>query len=125
MELIGVENYHKNPSKNYSDLSTATNNLNPNSFKILLSHNPLHWDYEVSSKTDIELTLSGHTHAGQMGVELFNKVISPVVVVYPKYNGIYRNEDQILYINRGIGYIGLPITFGLNPQISVIQLDKK
>lgn len=124
IELIGVENFSKKGQKNYSNLTKAMINNQIASFKILLSHNPEHWDCEIVPKTDIDLTLSGHTHAAQMGWKLFGKVYSPAVLKYPQYNGLYEKDNQKIYVSRGVGYIGLPMIMGLHPEITVIKLKK-
>jgi len=123
--LVGVENYSKKQHLSYSDLNKATQNIDNKSFKILLSHNPEHWEREILPQTNIDLTLSGHTHAAQMGVQLNGKVYSPAVFLYKQYNGLYEKENQKIYVSRGIGYIGLPLLIGLNPEITVIKLKRK
>jgi predicted MPP superfamily phosphohydrolase len=120
--LIGVENYRKKDYNNYSNLKKALKDIDNKSFKILLSHNPEHWEKEILPQTNIDLTLSGHTHAAQMGVQLNGKVYSPAVFLYKQYNGLYEKENQKIYVSRGIGYIGLPLLIGLNPEITVIKL---
>jgi predicted MPP superfamily phosphohydrolase len=122
--LIGVENYRKKDYNNYSNLKKALKDIDNKSFKILLSHNPEHWEKEILPQTNIDLTLSGHTHAAQMGVQLNRKVYSPAVFLYKQYNGLYEKENQKIYVSRGIGYIGLPMLIGLNPEITVIKLKK-
>lgn len=123
--LVGVENFSKKNNKNYANLALALKNTENFRFKLLLSHNPEQWEREILSKTDIDLTLAGHTHAAQLGVELNGKVYSPAVLLYKQYNGLYENNKQFIYVSRGVGYIGLPLLLGLSPEISVILLKQK
>lgn len=120
--LIGVENYYKNPVKNYAKLDKALAGIKKTTFQLLLTHTPVHWEKEVLKHKEVKLTLSGHTHAAQMGAEILGKVFSPAVFMYKQFNGLYTIDEQNLYVSRGIGYIGLPILIGLNPEISVITL---
>ena len=123
--LVGVENFSKKEYKNYANLPNALKDVENKMFKVLLSHNPEHWEREVLNKTNIDLTLSGHTHAAQMGVELNGNVYSPAVFLYKQYNGLYEKNNQYIYVSRGIGYIGLPLLVGLSPEISVINFRHK
>ena len=120
--LIGIENWGAPPFKQYGDLKKAMENLDNLSFKILLSHDPSHFDYEVTQKTNIDLTLSGHTHGMQFGFERWGIKISPVQLKYPKWAGLYRVKNQFLYVNRGLGYIGFPGRVGIYPEITEIIL---
>ncbi len=95
----------------------------PKSIKILLSHDPTQFDAEIAGKNDIVLTLSGHTHAGQMGVRLGNKLFSPASLVFKYWSGLYKVKEQYIYVNRGIGYVGLPMFIGVRPEITVIELS--
>ncbi len=124
IELLGVENFSKKEHKSYANLQNALKKSYNNSFKILLSHNPEHWEQEILPQTNIDLTLSGHTHAAQMGMQVNGKVYSPAVFLYKQYSGLYVKENQKIYVSRGIGYIGLPLLIGLNPEITVIKLKK-
>lgn len=123
--LVGVGCFHKNAEKDLADLTRATKGLNPKEFKILLSHNPDHWERGVETDQSIALTLSGHTHAGQIGLNLFGKVYSPIVLIYNNYNGLYTRDKQYLYVSHGIGHIGLPIMLGIQPEINVIILKNE
>jgi uncharacterized protein len=125
IELIGIENWGKGGFAKYGDLNKAMENTDPNSFKILLSHDPSHWDEQVLNKTDINLTLSGHTHGMQYGVEIGGFKWSPVKYRYPRWGGIYQEKKQYLNVNRGFGYIGFPGRVGMPPEISFIKLSKK
>lgn len=124
--LIGVENYHNKAYKNYSNLTLATKGLQANTFNLLLSHNPNHWENEIlKSAVPVQLTLAGHTHAGQMGIKLGENVYSPVWFLYKLYQGKYEQNNKFLHVSRGLGYIGLPLILGLEPEISIIQLQTK
>ncbi len=120
--LIGVENWGLPPFPQYGNLKQAMNGSFDYPFKILLSHDPSHWDAEVIKETDIDLTLSGHTHGMQFGIEVGNLKWSPVKYKYPRWAGLYKEKDQYLYVNRGFGYIGFPGRVGMPPEITVIEL---
>ncbi len=122
--LIGVENWGLPPFPQYGNLKTAMSGSSDLPFKILLSHDPSHWDAEVMGKTNIDITLSGHTHGMQFGVEIGNIKWSPVKYKYPRWAGIYKEKDQYLYVNRGFGYIGFPGRVGMPPEITVLVLYK-
>ena len=124
--LIGVENWGDPPFKMYADLSSSYPNLNDSTFKILLSHNPAHWDAEIIDKTNIALTLSGHTHAMQCAFNIFGKYISPAVFRYSRWSGLYTNQEkQYLYVNSGIGEVAIPARIGVKPEFTVITLHCK
>ncbi len=120
--LIGVENWGKPPFPQHGDLEQAMLGVTPGAFKLLMSHDPSHWDAKVLDKTDIELTFSGHTHGMQFGIERAGIKWSPVQYKYPRWGGLYREEEQFLYVNRGFGYIGFPGRIGMPPEITVIEL---
>ena len=92
--------------------------MDSNGFKILLSHNPTHWDAEVIPRTDINLTLSGHTHAMQFAIGNF----SPCAWFYEEWRGLHEKEGQYLYVNVGLGFVGIPFRLGANPEITVFTL---
>lgn len=122
--IIGVENWGLPPFPQYGNLPTASSKAKDKPFKILLSHDPSHWDAEVLQKTDIDLTLSGHTHGMQFGIEVGNIKWSPVKYKYPRWAGLYQEGRQYLYVNRGFGNIGFPGRVGMPPEITVIELYK-
>jgi predicted MPP superfamily phosphohydrolase len=125
--LLGVENWSaKLRFPKYGDLSRAYGDGAAASFKILLSHDPSHWRAEVCEKyTDIALTLSGHTHGMQFGVELPGMRWSPVQYVYNEWAGLYEQAQQKLYVNTGFGFIGYPGRVGFLPEITLIELFSK
>lgn len=124
IELIGVENWGLKPFPQYGDLNKALLKTNPDSFKILLSHDPTHWDEQVLNHTKIDLTLSGHTHGAQFGIEIPGWRWSPVNIRYKRWGGIYQEGNQYLHVNTGIGFIGFPGRVGMPPEITVIELKK-
>jgi predicted MPP superfamily phosphohydrolase len=92
-------------------------------FKILMSHDPSHWDAEIRPKyPDIDLMLAGHTHGMQFGLEIPGFKWSPVQYVYKQWAGLYEEGRQKLYVNRGYGFIGYPGRVGILPEITVIEL---
>lgn len=122
--LIGIENWsaRKNFSR-HGKLSAAHAGTESYPFKILMSHDPSHWDAEVRPKfADIDLTLSGHTHGMQFGLETPFFKWSPVKWVYKQWAGLYEEANQKLYVNRGYGFIGYPGRVGIMPEITVIEL---
>jgi len=123
-DLIGVENWGEGGFHKKGDLPKALQGVNPESFKLLLSHDPSHWDSQVRD-TDIDLTLSGHTHGMQFGVEIGNFKWSPVKYRYPRWAGLYRESEQYIHVNRGFGYIGFPGRVGLMPEITLIELNSQ
>ncbi|AMR33425.1 phosphohydrolase [Mucilaginibacter sp. PAMC 26640] len=124
--LIGVENWGKGGFHKYGDLDKASANVPAGSFKILMSHDPSHWDaVTLSHKQHIHLTLSGHTHGAQFGIELFGFKWSPIKYVYEQWAGLYEKAGRYLYVNRGFGFLGLKGRVGIWPEITVITLKKK
>lgn len=124
MALLGVENWSaKARFPKYGDLQQAYAGTENIPFKILMSHDPSHWDAEVRPKYgDIDLMLAGHTHGMQFGVELPWLKWSPVQYVYKQWAGLYEEDRQKLYVNRGFGFIGYPGRVGILPEITVIEL---
>lgn len=122
--LVGVGHFHKKEVKSLADLTKATQGLAEHEAKILLCHNPDYWEHKVWEDASVALTLSGHTHAGQLGVDFFGKIYSPVALLYSNYNGLYTHENQHLYVSHGLGYIGLPFMLGIRPEFNVITLKK-
>jgi len=122
--IVGVENWGNPPFKQYGDLNKSLKNVTNIPFKILLSHDPSHWSKEVIEKTDITLTLSGHTHGMQAGINLKNKKWSPIKYKYKHWAGLYENNDQYLYVNRGLGWLGFPGRLGMRPEITLIEFEK-
>ncbi|PZR28116.1 MAG: phosphohydrolase [Citrobacter freundii] len=123
--LIGVENWGKGGFHKYGDLKVATNTVPDNAFKILMSHDPSHWDeVTVDHHQHVHLTLAGHTHGMQFGIELFGFKWSPIKYFYKQWAGLYEQEGKYLYVNRGFGYHGLKGRIGMWPEITVLTLKK-
>ena len=124
--LIGVENWGRGPFKKAGDLKKATKNINKDDFKILMSHDPSHWEDEViSDENKYHLTLSGHTHGMQFGIEIPGWIKwSPIKWRYKYWAGIYKEKGQYINVNRGFGYLGYPGRVGIWPEITVIELKK-
>lgn len=123
--VVGVENWGKS-FKKAGDLVKASNGLSQTDFKILMSHDPSHWEYEVKNNDqNFHLTLSGHTHGLQFGIEIpgFFKW-SPVQYVYKQWAGLYENVGRYIYVNRGFGFHAYPGRVGIWPEITVIELKR-
>lgn len=126
IRLLGSENwgigFHQ-----YGDLDKTMSGVNEDEFKILLSHDPTHWAEHVIGKRNVALTLSGHTHGAQMGIELpqFGIKISPVSLRYKRWGGLYNENNQYLYINRGFGFLAFPGRVGMPPEITLLELRRK
>ena len=122
--LLGIENWSNKarfPKHGRMDLAYPGTEKYP--FKILLSHDPSHWDAEVKTKyTDVDLMLSGHTHGMQFGVEIPGFKWSPVQYMYKQWHGLYEDGKQKLYVNPGFGFIGYPGRVGVLAEITVIEL---
>ena len=125
--LIGVENWGRGGFKKAGDLKKATANVTKDDFKILMSHDPSHWeDVVLHDEYHYHLTLSGHTHGMQFGIEIPGWVKwSPVKWRYKYWAGIYKELGQYINVNRGFGFLGYPGRVGIWPEISVITLKKK
>ena len=123
--IAGVENWGKPPFAQYGDLKKALHNTDTNDFVVLLTHDPSHWRGEILDKTNIDLTLSGHTHAMQFGFELGTWQWSPVQYKYKEWGGLYSENDRYLYVNRGTGFLGFPGRVGIRPEITKIILKRK
>lgn len=119
IDLVGVENISRPPFPDYGDLEKALEGTVAGTFKILLSHDPSHWRRAVLRNTDIALTLSGHTHAGQFSLGRF----SPAKWAYSEWGGKYTEDGAMLYVSTGIGGT-VPFRFGAWPGIDIIQLKR-
>jgi predicted MPP superfamily phosphohydrolase len=126
--IIGVENYSASPRfSKYGNLSQAYEGSENAGLKLLLSHDPTHWDYEVIKQfKDIAITFSGHTHGMQFGIEIPGWIKwSPAKYVYKEWAGLYKSGEQYLYVNRGFGFLGYPGRVGILPEITVMKLERK
>lgn len=120
--IIGVENWGKPPFKQYGNLQKALQKVQEIPFKILLSHDPSHWAEKVIDKNSISLTLSGHTHGMQAGFQFKNFQWSPIKLKYKHWAGLYKHNNQILYVNRGLGWLGFPGRLGMRPEITLFEI---
>jgi uncharacterized protein len=122
--LLGIENWGAKarfPKYGKMDLAHAGTEKYP--FKILLSHDPSHWDAQVKKDyADIDLMLSGHTHGMQFGIEIPGFKWSPIQYIYKQWGGLYEDANQKLYVNRGFGFLGYPGRVGVLPEITVIEM---
>jgi hypothetical protein len=124
--IIGVENWgDRGRFQKYGDIEKATKNMPDVPVKLLLSHDPSHFDSIVSKNhQDIDVTFSGHTHGFQFGVEIGSFKWSPSQYIYPHWAGLYQIGNQQLYVNRGFGFLGYPGRVGILPEITVFTLTK-
>lgn len=123
LNIAGIDN--TGYGQNYGDFGKALGTKNHSYPTVLLVHDPTNWDQSIKSKTDVELMLSGHTHGGQMGLEVFGEIVTPARIKYKQFAGLYQYGDQYLYINRGLGTTGPPIRVGVNPEITLLTLRDK
>ncbi len=125
ISLIGVENISSS-FNSYGNLSNAYRGAENSTFKILMSHDPSHWSKEVIKDfKDIDLTLSGHTHGFQFGIEMFGIKWSPAKYIYKQWAGLYQEGQQFIYVNRGFGFLGYPGRVGILPEITLITLQSE
>jgi hypothetical protein len=124
ISVLGVENWGLPPFRQDGDLLKASSEVEATPFKILLSHDPSHWDVEVVPNSDIALTLAGHTHGMQAGINFMGKQWSPIKYKYKRWAGLYNVGTQYLYVNRGLGWLGFPGRLGMRPEITLIKLKK-
>lgn len=123
--IIGVENWGAGRFSKYGDLERAYQGTEDKPVKLLLSHDPSHWDAQVRPHySDIDVMFAGHTHGFQFGVEIGNFRWSPSQYLYKQWADLYQNKDQYLYVNRGFGFLGYPGRVGIYPEIAIIELKK-
>jgi predicted MPP superfamily phosphohydrolase len=118
--LLGCQNWGRG-FQQYGDLARTMQGSEQYPFRILMSHDPTHWEMQVWG-TGIDLTLSGHTHGAQFGVKIAGTTYSPAQWVYKHWAGHYTQGEQHLYVNRGFGFIGFPGRVGMPPEITVLEL---
>lgn len=122
LALIGVQNWGTRFQK-YGNLAKAVQGTDPADFRLLMSHDPTHWDAEVRA-TGIDLMLAGHTHGAQFGITINGHTYSPAQWVYEEWAGLYEKQGLQLYVNRGFGFIGFPGRVGMPPEITVLTLHR-
>jgi predicted MPP superfamily phosphohydrolase len=124
--ILGIENWGARGFTKYGDLDKAHAGTQDYPVKLLLSHDPSHWEAEVLKEfPDIDAAFAGHTHGMQFGIEIPGFKWSPVQYVYKQWAGLYKSGDQFLYVNRGLGFIGYPGRVGILPEITVFELSNK
>lgn len=124
--IAGVENWGNPPFPQYGDLDKALKDTTDKDFKILLSHDPDHWQGQIiDHPKNIQLTLSGHTHGAQFGIEIPNWRWSPVKYRYKNWLGHYQIKNNHLYVSKGFGFLGFPGRIGMYPEIVVIELQNE
>jgi len=126
LALIGCENWGRGGFKKAGDLKKASDGIHKDDFKILMTHDPSHWnDVVIEDDYHYHLTLSGHTHGMQFGIEIPGWVKwSPIKYRYKHWAGVYKEMGQYINVNRGFGYLGFPGRVGIWPEITVIELKK-
>lgn len=123
--IIGIENWGAGRFTKYGKLDQAYTGTEDAAVKLLLSHDPSHWDAQVRpGYKDIDMAFAGHTHGFQFGVEIGNFKWSPSQYVYKQWAGLYREDDQYLYVNRGFGYLGYPGRVGMPPELTIVELKR-
>ena len=122
--IIGIENWGANLNfPKYGNMKKAHTGTEKYPVKLLLSHDPSHWSHQVKQEyKDVDITFSGHTHGFQFGIEIPGFKWSPSQYVYKQWAGLYQHENQYLYVNRGLGFLGYPGRLGISPEITVMNL---
>ncbi|MDR2038181.1 MAG: metallophosphoesterase [Bacteroidales bacterium] len=124
--VVGIENWGiRDRHPKLGDIDIATDSVKDIPFKILLSHDPSFWAEKIKGKTDIPLTLSGHTHGMQIGARFGKRRFSPARMQYEYWAGLYQVNRQYLYVNRGLGVIAFPGRIGMPPEITILELKRK
>ena len=126
ISIVGVENWGLRGFHKYGDLDKSVKDIPNSQFKVLLSHDPSHWETKtLNHEKHIHLTLSGHTHGMQFGIEVPGFIKwSPIKYIYKQWAGAYRKNGKFLYVNRGFGFLGYPGRVGIMPEITSITLKK-
>jgi hypothetical protein len=122
--VLGIQNWGAGGFIKAGDLQKAMKDTDDLPVRLLLSHDPSHWREQVLSKTQIDAAFAGHTHGMQYGVELGTFRFSPAQLRYPEWAGLYTENEQHLYVNRGFGYLGYPGRVGILPELTLIELKK-
>ncbi len=123
--IMGIENWGGGGFAKYGKLDQAYAGIEEANVKLLLSHDPSHWNAQVTkSYKDIDMMFAGHTHGFQFGVEIGDFKWSPSQYAYKQWAGLYNEDNQYLYVNRGFGYIGYPGRIGIPPELTVVELKR-
>ncbi|HPI20814.1 MAG TPA: metallophosphoesterase [Candidatus Kapabacteria bacterium] len=120
LQIIGVDNIGHGQS--FGDIDLAVKNIEFAKPTVLLLHDPTYWEEKIISKYPVDLTLSGHTHGGQIGFNMFGVEASQAMFFYKRWAGLHQIKENYLYINRGLGTTGPPIRVGINPEITLLTL---
>ncbi len=123
--ITGVENWGRPPFHQYADLKKAECGVPDNTFRILLAHDPAYWESKIISDCRYPLCLSGHTHGFQWGIKLAGIQFSMIYFIRKYWGGLYENEGRFLYVNRGTGFIGMPVRIDMPAEITLIKLKRK
>jgi hypothetical protein len=123
--MIGIITMGSHRHIEHGDLGKAISGLDSVDLKILLSHDPNQWTMDVEGKTDIDITLSGHTHGMQIGIMTKKFRWSPAKYFYPHWNGLFSEGKQFHYVNRGLGILGIPFRIWMPPEITIITLKRE
>ena len=122
LAILGVENWGVRRFSKYGKLDVAYQGTAEASTKLLLSHDPSHWEAKVLDYPNIDVTFSGHTHGFQFGIEAGQFKWSPSQYLYKQWAGLYQKDAQFIYVNRGYGFIGMPGRVGISPEVTLIEL---
>jgi len=123
VSIAGVSTWGMIPNIYYGDAGHALEGTDSSDFTIMLTHDPNHWISDLQYRDNIDLTLSGHTHGGQVGILLPGLKLSPASSLYPAWNGLYLHQNNYLYVNRGLGTVGFPARIGMPPEITLIRIS--
>lgn len=123
--IAGVNNCGPHPFKRRGNIKRALQGIENNNFVILLTHDAAIWSGEIADKTNVNLTLAGHTHGMQLGIDTKYFKWSPIAIKYKYWFGLYEFDEQYLFVNSGLGFLGFPGRIGIAPEISVITLKKR
>jgi predicted MPP superfamily phosphohydrolase len=124
MYIIGVENWGRPPFPQYANLEKAMTGIPENTFKILLSHDPAHWEQIIKNIENISLTLSGHTHGLQWGIKKAGITFSLIYLTRENWGGLYKYGNSLLYVNTGLGTVGIPWRINMPCELTVITLKR-
>ena len=125
LAILGIENWGAGRFSKYGKMDLAYRGTEDASTKLLLSHDPSHWDAQVRQEyPDIDMASAGHTHGFQFGVEIGNFKWSPSQYIYKQWAGLYQEGNQYLYVNRGFGYLGYPGRVGIPPELTIVELKR-
>ena len=122
--IVGVENWGHPPFPQYANIERAVEGIPKNAFKILMTHDPAHWDEVIKYRGDFALTLSGHTHGMQWGIVRAGITFSLIYLTRQSWGGLYKFNDSYLYVNKGLGTVGIPWRINMPAEITVFTLKR-